>query len=349
MPESFEPIKEALAVAALVASFDEKPPTQAEADIWRLPLVSELGLPRDRNPYHVYLASLGTDQSRSTMVSVLARVSSCFGKSPEEFAWHLLRYQHVQALRTRSGAAFQPATTNKMLSAVRGVCREAFQLELMPGDAFVRIKFTRNVRGTRLPRGRYVEPKEIGVLLEACPNNMLGRRDAALIGLLYGGGLRRAEAASLVVDAVSIPKREIRVLGKGNKERLVPLDNAILTLQRWFEVRYSIGPWLFPSLRKSSRLNRTHCMTGHGVSYALRGAAERAGFDLEKPTEAFTPHDLRRSYLTNLLNNGADLALVMKLAGHEQIETTAIYDMRKEHEKREAAKRLSFPLPKAWG
>jgi site-specific recombinase XerD len=158
-------------------------------------------------------------------------------------------------------------------------------------------------------------------------------RDKAILAALYGGGLRRAELVSLDVDDWG--DGELRVLGKGNKERRVPLSPpAAACIDAWCVCRGRQPGALFVSLRRSRRVR----MADSGVYAILMSLADLA--DVER----FSPHDLRRTYVSELLDAGVDLATAQALAGHADPATTARYDRRGKRAQREAAARLPFPV-----
>jgi site-specific recombinase XerD len=114
------------------------------------------------------------------------------------------------------------ATVNTYLSALKGVAKEAWMLRLMDVESFQHIRAVRNLRGSRLPRGRALPPEEIRALFGACEadESSIGTRDAAMLGVILGCGLRRSEAVGLDLRDIVTHERALRVLGKGNKERL---------------------------------------------------------------------------------------------------------------------------------
>ena len=151
----------------------------------------------DRHPAAVYLASLADGPGRASMRSTLANVAAMLGTTIEACPWHALRFAHVAALRAALAERFAPATTNKYLSAIRQVMRQAWLLGLMAGEDYQRGAAVRNVKGSRLPTGRALEGGEIRALFAACADGTpAGARDAAAFALMFGMGMRRAEVAT---------------------------------------------------------------------------------------------------------------------------------------------------------
>ena len=254
--------------------------------------------------------------------------------------WHELRFQHVAALRTALQERGQaPATVNLTLYALRGVARAAFNLELMTADDYQRIRDVKPLRGERLPSGRALSSGEIAAMMAACANDEgpAGVRDAALIALLYGGGLRRAEIVALNVGDHNPETGELVVRGKGGKERLLYVDNGPAdALTDWLLLRGEEPGALFVPINKGGSISQ-RSMTDQAVYGMLRRRALQAG------VKQFSPHDLRRSFVSDLLDAGADISVVQRLAGHANIQTTARYDRRGEEAKRKAVGLLHVP------
>jgi site-specific recombinase XerD len=305
------------------------------------------------SPATMYLVRLG-DGSRRTMRAALGRlvVLAGYDAEIEEFPWHRLRYQHTQRLRAllqqppASGA--EPpaaATVNKHLSALRGILREAWRLGLLGGEDYQRAVDVANLTGQR-DVGRSLGHGEVTALFAACAADPspAGRRDAALLALLYGAGLRRGEAVArrlgtTLADGDYDPATgELRVRRpkRGKDRRVYLTGGAKQAMDDWLVVR---GTWpgaLLVPVDKAGRLQR-RAMTDQAVVYILRKRARQA------TVGAFTPHDLRRTTIGDLLDAGADLAAVSKLAGHASPTTTIRYDRRGERAKRAAAERLHVP------
>jgi site-specific recombinase XerD len=263
------------------------------------------------------------------------------------FPWHSVRHQHTAAIRSRLAEMFAAATTNKMLSALRSVLKEAWRLGFLTGDDYQRAIDIQPVKGTALPRGRSLEAGELRALFGACSvdDSPAGTRDAALLAVLYGGGLRRSEVAGLEISDYNQETGELRVRsGKGNKARLAYATNgAKAALDAWLVVRgIEPGP-IFISINKGGRLVRTKTGDLAGITeQAVYGIVEKRGE--EAGIDHFSPHDLRRSFVSDLLDAGGDVSMVQKLAGHANVGTTLRYDRRPEQAKRKTAELLHIPF-----
>lgn len=300
-------------------------------------LPAVIGVPADQNPAAVFLARLAPG-SRPTMRRSLSVIAAEVGATIDTVPWWSLRYQHTQAIRARLAARYSPATANKMLAALRGVVREAMRLGLMTGDDYTRAIDLPSVRGSRLPRGRALSAGEIRTLFSACDvTTVRGRRDAALVALLYSGGIRRAETVGIDIADYDETGGTIVIRGKGNKQRVVFTSGSNAALQSWIELRGREPGPLFMPVDKAGRIQRRR-LTDHAVLLIVRRLAKRAGL------ATFSPHDLRRSFISDLLDRGVDITTVASMAGHAQITTTARYDRRGERARRKASELLHVPF-----
>jgi integrase/recombinase XerD len=178
----------------------------------------------------------------------------------------------------------------------------------------------------RVPRGlpRPLSIDDMSALLEAPDSGTSeGLRDRALLELLYGAGLRVSELVGLDVDDVDLEGGAVRVLGKGGKEREVPLGafgreavSAYLTRARPALASSRSRGALLLNLRAGSRLAR------QSVGRIVTARAHAAGID-----KRVTPHTLRHSFATHLLEGGADVRVVQELLGHASVATTQVYTL----------------------
>lgn len=273
-------------------------------------------------------------------LETIARLATSGTVGADEFHWGALRYQHVAAIRAELANRYAPATANKMLSALRGVLREAWRLGYVDAANYHRAADVEPVRGERLPRGRALASGELRALFAACARDALpvrAARDAALVSVLYGVGLRRAEAAGLELADYDLGNGELRVRGKGDKQRVgYAAGGAREALEAWLELRGDEPGPLLCRVNKGGRLELAP-ISEQAVYAILRRLAKSAD------VASFSPHDLRRTFVSDLLDAGADIAAVQRLAGHANVQTTARYDRRGEHAKRKAAELLHVP------
>ncbi|HEV7933642.1 MAG TPA: tyrosine-type recombinase/integrase [Actinomadura sp.] len=314
-----------------------------------------------RDPYRVYLDSLDSAESRRTMRGCLDRIARLIVGDPAAGGagqpWWLLRYEHTVRIRTllreqtgETGPAYSPASVNKHLVALRRVLRESWRLGLMSAEDYERAADLPSVEHTRLPRGHHVPDRALAAALAVCEDDlsMAGRRDCALLAVLYTTGARRGEIAGLGIDDYDAGERSLRVLGKRDKERLVYVTvEAATLLDRWIAARGRTPGALFPPVNKAGRCGRRmvdgRMQFPHPTGQAIAGILARRLATAGAPQH--TPHDFRRTFIGELLDAGVDLATAQRLVGHSSPATTARYDRRPERRRREAVDRLRLPGP----
>ncbi|HVY45891.1 MAG TPA: site-specific tyrosine recombinase XerD [Minicystis sp.] len=202
------------------------------------------------------------------------------------------------------------------LSAVRGFARFLARERALSGDPTALVDRPRVAR--RLPK--VLGPDEVRTLLDVPPEDTArGLRDRAILHVLYAAGLRVSELVGLKLADVDRARGVVFAFGKGGKRRVVPLgEPALDAIDAWLAARAAspaaaASPLLFPSPR-GGRLTR------QAVWKMLKAAARAAG--ITKPS---SPHKLRHSFATHLLEGGADLRSVQALLGHADISTTEVY------------------------
>jgi integrase/recombinase XerD len=221
-----------------------------------------------------------------------------------------------------------PATIARRLAAVRAYFRHLTLVGAREDNPAA------GIAGPRRPRSvpRTLSPAEAERLVEAAAGTTpRAMRDRALVELLYGAGLRVSEAVGLVKAGVDLEGRIVRVVGKGGKERLVPLGRpAAEALRRYL----ALGrPHLDHRHRPDLFLNvRGGALTRSGAFLILRRLADRAGLDPGR----VHPHLLRHSFATHLLEGGADLRSVQEMLGHADVGTTERYTHVSDKHRREA-------------
>jgi len=223
----------------------------------------------------------------------------------------------------------------KATSIARGLSslRRFYALQLQQGT--LRADPTLRVRAPKLPRRlpKNLSEAEVEALLAAPdPETTLGLRDRAMLETLYATGLRVSELTGLTLAQVSLDMGVVRVLGKGGKERLVPLgEEAIGWLKRYLAVA---RPALTGNGKSAAVFvtARRGPLTRQAFWALLKRLAVKAGI----PATRLSPHVLRHAFATHLLNHGADLRVVQLLLGHADITTTTIYT----HVARERLKKL---------
>lgn len=235
----------------------------------------------------------------------------------------LLRY-----LSARLGRGLKARSTARALSCLRGLYRYLLRENIIRLDPTLRIENPKLGR----PLPDTLTEKDIERLLAAPdPSTVLGLRDRTMLEVLYATGLRVTELVSLRLTEINLRQGVLRVTGKGNKERLVPLGEEAIT---WIQQFLGSGRDLllvnnrhedvvFPS-------NRGQAMTRQTFWHRIKAHARAAGIKRK-----LSPHTLRHAFATHLLNHGADLRVVQLLLGHSDLSTTQIYTHVAQHRMKE--------------
>jgi len=306
-------------------------------------LVTPESYPETSNPVDLAVASQNTRDSRRTMVVNLGRlaaIASGAQLTAREFPWPRLRYRDTARLRRELATLYEPATANTKLAALRSVHLQAWRLELMDREAYERAADERNIPGTSDLAGRRLDAAEMRQLARACEKDpsARGARDGAMIALMGRAGLRCTEVVRIDLAHADLKAAELRVRGKGARRRTVALAPGVLrALDAWLEYRGRRQGPLFWRLDRYGGL-RPARLSRETVSRACRERARDAGI------ERTTPHDLRRTFTTSLLEAGVDLFVAGALLGHAKIDTTRRYDHRDDAPRRRALEALDAAL-----
>ncbi len=220
---------------------------------------------------------------------------------------------HALTLKARGLSA---GTIARKLSAVRGFHRFLAAEGFCPANPAARLRSPR----ARRPLPHYLSQEEVARLLAAPEATLKGLRDAAMLELMYGAGLRVSELVGMRLERLNLEADYLLVRGKGDKERVVPFgEPAAARLTAWLEVRRAFerpgrpSPHLFLT-RFGRPMSRQHFWK------MVRAYGMAAGI-----AKKFSPHSLRHSFATHLLDNEADLRSVQLMLGHADISTTQIY------------------------
>jgi integrase/recombinase XerD len=225
--------------------------------------------------------------------------------------------------RPPASKSYQPSTVGRMLVSVRSFYRFLAQEGELEADPTATVGVPRQARN--LPKA--IPLVDVERLIESPPSDLLGRRDRAILETLYGAGLRISELVDLDVDDVDLVRGIVLVVkGKGSKSRQVPLGRQAKTAVRTY---LESGR---PALAKRSRskssqgalfLNaRGGRLSRQGCWKVLKARAEAAGLD-----RGVSPHTLRHSFATHMLDGGADIRVVQELLGHASLTTTQVYTL----------------------
>lgn len=296
------------------------------------------------------IVTVNTDNRQEAIQAVLDSVTSIHTRRAYEralsdfLAWH--NEQGKPALSKAVVNSYKayleitdkgPAVINQILSAIRKLVREAADNGAIEPIHAAGIANVKGIKYQSLPDSRLITPGELSAMLNMCDQSPTGARDAAIIAILYSCGLRRAELVGLDLSDYDSQAGTLRILGKGRKERLAPVVSGTKdALEDWLAIRGDRAGPLFCLIRKGGHIwfNR---LTTQAVYHILNERAQQAG------VKAVSPHDFRHSFISDLLDKGADIVTVQKLAGHADVSTTARYDRRGDEAKRKAAELLHVP------
>jgi integrase/recombinase XerC len=298
------------------------------------------------NPLTLYLARLAPS-SQLTMRYVLQEAADRLGfedNNIEEIPWHKLQPDDVIALvATLRSDGYAPNTSSLYVNAVRGVMNEAWRLSLITQDHLLKMRSVKGIAGTRLSQGRNLKRTLIQELMAVCAADPRpqGLRDAAVIAILYGSGMRKSESVNLELKQIDFAERSLRVTAKGNKQLIKYAPSwAFAKLDAWLAFRRSQllegqddDPFLFNRIRRGSHITRER-ITKHAIYYIARQRGAQVGVKI-------MPHDFRRSFITRVIEEH-DLSIAQKLAHHTNIQTTANYDVRDDNERRRAIDRFDL-------
>ena len=292
-------------------------------------------------PLERYLTLLATQRAKRTVDAYSRDLSdlAAFLSGPVAAAGVEELEGWLAELRSRGLA---PSSISRRLAAARSFYKHLVLLGERPDNPASELTSPRRTR--KLPRT--LSPGEVDRLCQAA--NGLGPRplrDRALVELLYGAGLRVSEAVGLERGSIDLDEQLVRCVGKGGKERIVPLGREGVEALRHYLARGR--PFLDRRHRPELFLNaRGGGLTRAGAFLILRKLAEKAGLEPER----IHPHLLRHSFATHLLEGGADLRSVQEMLGHADLATTELYNARlRSPPPRGLLRRSSARAPRAGG
>jgi integrase/recombinase XerD len=299
----------------------------------------------NRDPVVMYLKSLGSINSQSTILKALFSFSKWYlGKpkiSPQEIKWSTVEYSDIVDYQRHLsiGRKLQPATVNLYINAVKGVLNKAMKISKVEPvnkvtrETYDEIGEIKNAKGKRLTKARAVSAEDQHSLFNIIDNSTVGVRDKTILYLFLKCGLRLNELCDLQYPRdVDVINKVLTPIGKGDKEREIPLGTeAFSCLIKWIrEVRGEYQGYFVCRVWRSGELKENAPLSHSGVRYILQKCIKIA------LVQTFSPHDLRRTFGTDLLRKGVDIFLVQELLGHSNPATTKRYDMRNMVDKRKA-------------
>ncbi len=227
---------------------------------------------------------------------------------------HLTVRRYLSQLQRRG---LSKTTMARKMSSLRCFYRFLLREEIIENNPLVLVSAPKEYK--KLPK--FVEYEDIQELFALPDNSPAGLRDRAILETLYGCGLRVSELCSLTIDRINFAQGNLKIMGKGNKERLVPLGRCAAASLEAYLAR-GRGELLKEQDIESVFLNQRngHGLTDRAVRNIINKYVNRMAANLK-----ISPHMLRHSYATHMLENGADIRIIQELLGHESLSTTQIY------------------------
>ncbi|EAW1319469.1 site-specific integrase [Salmonella enterica] len=290
--------------------------------------------------FDAYIGGLAPSGRRG-IISLLNRSASTLkrGVDAADYPWEQLNYAAVAKVRTALlDDGYAVSSVNMALSALRGVAQTAFNLNCMDAETLARIRSVKRVSGDIQRKGRALDKQEIRALIQAAkqhPQPVRRYRDAAIVLTLCGTGLRAGELVKLERRDYDNGILTVRQ-GKGRKYREIHVADAVdKAIRAWVKVSANEAEnALFSRIQRNGK-TATQPLTTTGLTGILAELQQTAGI------ARFTPHDMRRTFITRLLEQGVDINTVRQLAGHSDISTTTRYDYRNEDMKISASKGIN--------
>lgn len=234
-------------------------------------------------------------------------LNSTGGKDIKDIDYFLLR-KFLSNLQARN---FNKRTLSRKISTLKSLFKFLLREDVIKSNPAASLIYPR--REKTLPK--FLTEEEVNRILELPKGDSVHTlRDRAILEFLYSTGARVSELVSLKIDDVDLISGMAKVLGKGKKERLLPLgEPAVISIKKYLDKRTDNSPFLFINRRQKS-------LTDRGVRLIIEGYIRKAVLSLN-----VSPHTFRHSFATHLLNRGADLRSVQELLGHASISTTQVY------------------------
>ncbi|WP_432372650.1 tyrosine-type recombinase/integrase [Pantoea allii] len=291
--------------------------------------------------FDAYISGLAPSGRRG-ITSLLNRSASILKRGAEaaDYPWEQLNYAAVAKVRAALlDDGYAVSSVNMALSALRGVAQTAFNLNCMNAETLARVRSVKRVNGDIQRKGRALGKSEIRALIQAAkqhPQPVRRCRDAAIVLTLCGTGLRAGELVKLEHRDYDNGILTVRQ-GKGRKYREIHVAAAIdKAIRAWLKISANEAEnALFSRIQRNGKTS-TQPLTTTGLTGILAGLQHTSGI------VRFTPHDMRRTFITRLLEQGVDINTVRQLAGHRDISTTTRYDLRNKAKLGNASKSLSI-------
>lgn len=313
---------------------------------------------RDRtDPVYLYFEQLKSERSKKTAYRALCRFSAWFATDakPEDVNWSLVDYgvvedykhhlREAQSKRNKNqsvNVGLAPSTRNLYLNCLRGVLSKAAKMDGVAPEkrvslrAYEQIMESRGESGSRTRDVTKISPAQFRKILKNInPDSINAQRDQAILSTLMHCGLRVSELTALAYPHdVDFKKRKLRVVGKGNKERYVPLNPVITSILRdYIKVRGRKHSFLFMPTNRTGTENYAKSMSTNTVRKLIKKHTS-------KVIKGVRPHDFRHACATLLSKSGAYVITIKNILGHQNIETTNRYISTDEESARQGLNKM---------
>lgn len=293
------------------------------------------------SPCSLYLRRLAPS-GRKSMTSQLKQIKHILEWTgiTEEQAFHTLGYVEIECIKRQLISNGKSARTiNHAINGLKAIVKTGFLMGQTHEKSWLQVQGIKSLKIPPSKRGSALSSESVQELLKDCAldKRLIGVRDTAILAVFLATGVRRFEFSNLTFANYDEKQKSLQITqGKGDKARRQYLaDWAIPYLHAWLKIRGEESGYLFNPFH--SRIPKaTDKLSTSSLYQIITSRTKRA---LEKSS---APHDLRRTYITQLLRQNVDLSTASKLAGHASLATTQIYDKRDEAVSREAALSLSF-------
>ena len=291
-------------------------------------------------PYALYLGRLAPNSQRS-IASQLNSIADIMDWSSDkrEQMYHQIDFQQATYIKTQLIAqGWSARSINRAIIAIRSIVKIAVLSGLVPEMQSVQLRAI-----SKLNHGKHdgnpLNVEQVKKLLELLQkdSSTLGVRNNAIFSVLLGTGLRRSELVALTLQDYIADSALVVRKGKGNKSRTVHLPTwTHSALIKWLELRGARDGNIFLRIAKGGNIQQKTELSTSSVYSLIRKTLALIGVN------GVSPHDLRRTFITRLLEQNVDLNTVRQMAGHEDISTTIMYDKRNDKVMQQAASLLSY-------
>lgn len=291
------------------------------------------------NPVNSFLLTLESKFSVNTYHSRISIFCDFYFKTRDfdKCKWSELNHISIlQYMRFETNNDKAHTTINLTLSALKSVACECWQQKIIDIECYTRIKMIKKLKGTRAIAGRVLRTSEVDKIKKyfRSHGDTKSARNYALFALACGAGLRRREI--MLLNICDIKSGTVLVHGKGNKSRTIYLSGFVIdAVSKWLATLKRTSGALFASINRNEEISTTR-ISSMGIGVVINQIIDDVNI------EHFTPHDLRRTFATTLLEVGADKIAVQRLMGHSSLNTTIVYDRRGDKTQKTAIEMLPF-------